>query len=92
MLPMASTGLVKNGNKIILPFTKTKTFPVLVSNKLYSQVISVLPSVNPLNDNQVEERNADVNNWNNAIPYSDVPGPKPIPILGNSWRFIPYIG
>lgn len=24
--------------------------------------------------------------------YSEIPGPKPIPILGNTWRFIPYIG
>lgn len=28
----------------------------------------------------------------NAKPYSDVPGPKPIPILGNTWRMVPYIG
>ncbi|XP_076619364.1 putative cytochrome P450 301a1, mitochondrial [Colletes latitarsis] len=25
-------------------------------------------------------------------PYSDIPGPKPIPLLGNTWRFIPFIG
>lgn len=25
-------------------------------------------------------------------PYAEIPGPKPIPILGNTWRFIPYIG
>uniref|UniRef100_A0A1B6CMB7 Cytochrome P450 n=1 Tax=Clastoptera arizonana TaxID=38151 RepID=A0A1B6CMB7_9HEMI len=25
-------------------------------------------------------------------PYSDIPGPKPLPVLGNSWRFIPVIG
>ncbi|KAI4495621.1 hypothetical protein M0802_008456 [Mischocyttarus mexicanus] len=25
-------------------------------------------------------------------PYVEIPGPKPIPILGNTWRFIPYIG
>jgi len=24
--------------------------------------------------------------------YSDIPGPKPIPLLGNTWRFLPYIG
>lgn len=27
-----------------------------------------------------------------GIPYQYVPGPKPLPILGNSWRFIPFIG
>lgn len=25
-------------------------------------------------------------------PYSEIPGPKPIPLLGNNWRFLPYIG
>ncbi|XP_051169311.1 probable cytochrome P450 49a1 [Leptopilina boulardi] len=25
-------------------------------------------------------------------PYTEMPGPKPIPILGNTWRFLPYIG
>lgn len=24
--------------------------------------------------------------------YSDIPGPKPIPLLGNTWRFLPYLG
>lgn len=28
----------------------------------------------------------------NAKPYSEVPGPKPIPILGNTWRLLPVIG
>ncbi|XP_072746303.1 probable cytochrome P450 49a1 isoform X1 [Anoplolepis gracilipes] len=25
-------------------------------------------------------------------PYSDIPGPKPIPLLGNTWRFLPFLG
>jgi len=25
-------------------------------------------------------------------PYSEIPGPKPILLLGNTWRFLPYIG
>lgn len=24
--------------------------------------------------------------WQNALPYEQIPGPKPIPILGNTWR------
>lgn len=28
----------------------------------------------------------------NAKPYNEVPGPKPIPILGNTWRLLPVIG
>jgi hypothetical protein len=30
--------------------------------------------------------------WDCAKPYEDIPGPKPLPIIGNAWRFIPYIG
>jgi hypothetical protein len=30
--------------------------------------------------------------WDNAKPFEDIPGPKPLPILGNTWRFIPHIG
>jgi hypothetical protein len=25
-------------------------------------------------------------------PYSELPGPKPLPLLGNMWRFFPVIG
>lgn len=24
--------------------------------------------------------------------YSDIPGPKELPIIGNAWRFAPFIG
>lgn len=27
-----------------------------------------------------------------AKPYTDIPGPKPLPILGNTWRLFPVIG
>jgi hypothetical protein len=30
--------------------------------------------------------------WDYARPFEDIPGPKPLPIIGNTWRFIPYIG
>lgn len=36
-----------------------------------------------------EERQQDVSD---IRPYSEMPGPKPIPILGNTWRFLPFIG
>lgn len=27
-----------------------------------------------------------------AKPYSSIPGPKELPLIGNSWRFAPIIG
>jgi len=30
--------------------------------------------------------------WRYAKPFEDIPGPKPLPIIGNMWRFIPYLG
>jgi hypothetical protein len=30
--------------------------------------------------------------WDHARPYSEVPGPKPLPLVGNAWRFMPGIG
>jgi len=30
--------------------------------------------------------------WDCAKPFEDIPGPKPLPIIGNMWRFIPYLG
>ncbi|XP_015782475.1 cytochrome P450 302a1, mitochondrial-like [Tetranychus urticae] len=27
-----------------------------------------------------------------AKPYNQIPGPKPMPLIGNTWRYLPYIG
>ena len=32
------------------------------------------------------------NDLDTAKPYEAIPGPKPLPIIGNIWRFLPYIG
>ncbi|XP_071452597.1 probable cytochrome P450 49a1 [Hetaerina americana] len=40
----------------------------------------------------VQEVDSETTDIASARPYSEVPGPKPIPLLGNSWRFIPYVG
>lgn len=31
-------------------------------------------------------------NLDRAKPYSEVPGPRPIPVLGNTWRLLPIVG
>lgn len=33
-----------------------------------------------------------VSGWDTAKPYSDIPGPTPLPVVGNIWRFMPLIG
>ncbi|KAJ3658851.1 hypothetical protein Zmor_010569 [Zophobas morio] len=39
-----------------------------------------------------DEPTPSLEEWESAIPYENVPGPTPIPLLGNTWRFIPFIG
>jgi hypothetical protein len=29
--------------------------------------------------------------WEYAKPFEDIPGRKPLPIIGNMWRSIPYL-
>lgn len=42
---------------------------------------------------EVETHNVDEKNvLLNAMPYEELPGPKPLPLLGNTWRFLPLIG
>ncbi|KAJ8968329.1 hypothetical protein NQ317_004080 [Molorchus minor] len=30
--------------------------------------------------------------WDNALPYESIPGPKPLPLVGNMFRFLPHLG
>lgn len=34
----------------------------------------------------------DVEGAREVKPYSAVPGPRELPLIGNAWRFLPYIG
>lgn len=35
---------------------------------------------------------AETEEWSLAKPYSEVPGPRPLPLIGNTWRLLPIIG
>lgn len=78
----------------------------LVKKNTYSTAINVLPNeIGALNRADVTERWEKTTKidsiWffllnffllNRVKPYSEVPGPKGLPIIGNSWRFAPFIG
>lgn len=34
----------------------------------------------------------DVSDRSHVLPYEDIPGPKELPLIGNSWRFAPVVG
>lgn len=55
-----------------------QSFNRLISNSVKAPVMNSVPSV--------------TSNFNQVLPYKCVPGPQPLPFLGNTWRFIPYIG
>lgn len=37
-------------------------------------------------------QNTRPDSWDNAKPFQEIPGPKPLPLLGNTWRFLPVFG
>ncbi|XP_069679419.1 probable cytochrome P450 301a1, mitochondrial [Periplaneta americana] len=40
----------------------------------------------------LQQEEVEETEWERARPYSEVPGPKPLPFVGNTWRFVPFIG
>lgn len=75
--------------------TRTAT-NALVKRTTFSSAINIFP-------NEVANSKAttaeNINENDNVVkqstqirPYSEVPGPKGLPLIGNSWRFAPLIG
>lgn len=61
-------------------------FAKLIKNTVKQQPNNIIKTLETLTT-EVEEQD-----WSRCRPYSEIPGPKPIPFLGNTWRFIPFIG
>lgn len=58
------------------------------TDRNYSTAIDILPEY-------VEEiftERDDIKTETNVKPYSEIPGPRELPIIGNAWRFAPIIG
>lgn len=68
-----------------------KTLKVVKESRRFFQKFSNAHSVSLISaDRSVEEEFE--NETCEALPYKMVPGPKPFPLAGNTWRFLPIIG
>lgn len=38
------------------------------------------------------EENEKPEGWYEAKPLEEIPGPKPLPLIGNLWRYFPIVG
>ncbi|KAI7815337.1 cytochrome p450 [Rhyzopertha dominica] len=69
-----------------------KCTPLLYSARLSSTQTVILES--KPNYAGLAEKNGDEKpeGWYEARPFEEIPGPRPLPIIGNFWRFLPVIG
>ncbi|XP_058463856.1 probable cytochrome P450 301a1, mitochondrial [Malaya genurostris] len=74
------------GNKIPSSSYATSTCPHMV------EVAEATASINTRLHGYPVQQTPPTIKLENARPYSEVPGPKPLPILGNTWRVFPIIG
>ena len=61
------------------------SIPTLVRGICTTKYLRTLETLTTIEDDQQQD-------FSQVRPYSEMPGPKPIPILGNTWRFLPFIG
>lgn len=68
----------------------------LVKRTTFSSAINIFPNgVAAAKGTPAEHINNEIDNVAKPAqirPYSEVPGPKGLPLIGNSWRFAPLIG
>lgn len=62
----------------------------LVKRTAFSSAINIFPNDVPTPEIATTEN--ETTKRSNIRPYTDIPGPKGLPIIGNSWRFAPIIG
>lgn len=69
----------------------------LARRTTFSSAINILPNelqtpvTDPSNNRIIVDEKASLD-LASAKPYRNIPGPKELPIIGNSWRFAPIIG
>ncbi|XP_054259703.1 probable cytochrome P450 49a1 [Macrosteles quadrilineatus] len=65
---------------------------------ILKRISGTLQQVARLNQVQVRTKSSAVEDlsltdeFTSARPYEEMPGPAPLPLLGNNWRFMPFIG
>lgn len=72
----------------------------LVKRTTFSSAINILPNelsgtlkkTKPEIDHDIDSNPVANSNNVRIKPFSEVPGPKELPLIGNSWRFAPIIG
>lgn len=63
----------------------------LVKRTAFSSAINIFPNEVAPSTTEVSAEH-EIQKKSHVRPYSEVPGPKGLPIIGNSWRFAPLIG
>lgn len=58
------------------------------TDRNYSTAVGVISEY----DDEIFTERSDVGVGLQVKPYSEIPGPKELPIVGNAWRFAPIIG
>lgn len=59
------------------------------TDRNYSTALGVLPETY---EDEIYTERSEEDTKTLVKPYSQIPGPKELPIIGNAWRFAPIIG